>query len=439
MSTNIANITFTDLYDLKSVHDSYYADENITNDLYIYLCGVLDNINGEIVRQNKQRIKLKYGALQNSTGNKGGKDGGVGKNSASGGKKSAPTWQPVNANTSSATGNSKSGWRREDGDANTARKPLSNSGAMIKSGASGNNTMKTPMRKSGGILAQLLGLDKVKVGINRELNKLSQSNIDGITDAIIDLFVTWLMDELNKDDVDITKLPGQYTEYLNELWSNCISKSLSQENLTDAYFRFLKRIINTSSNTILNALKDKSPVLASKISGDWQPSFDYIIDRKNELIDEIMDFLKRVDYFDNEDNNLQILTGINNLLNANIDVSFRILGQFMRGFLEISSSGKRMRNTQTDIILLAIYDNFRNLNELLYWEPINILEVERRVFFTIGYLADNKAFVQSLDTDFYRDIECELDSIKKCGSIPSTIKYKLFDCIDNFISTRNRK
>ena len=92
-----------------------------------------------------------------------------------------------------------------------------------------------------------------------------------------------------------------------------------------------------------------------------------------------------------------------------------------------------------DILLLAIYDNFKHINELLQWEPIKKDALERRVYFTIGFLEDNKKFIQKLDTDFYRDIECELDALKKCNTIPTTIKFKLLDCIDNFIDTRNNR
>jgi hypothetical protein len=70
------------------------------------------------------------------------------------------------------------------------------------------------------------------------------------------------------------------------------------------------------------------------------------------------------------------------------------------------------------------------------WEPINVDELEKRVYFTIGFFNDNRRFIQGLDMDFYRDMECQLDSLKRTETIPTTVKYKLFDCIDNFIGCR---
>ena len=124
------------------------------------------------------------------------------------------------------------------------------------------------------------------------------------------------------------------------------------------------------------------------------------------------------------------LENINNIAHQSV---FYSLGKFVKYFTELNKKDKL--GDLYDVLLMSIYDNLKILNEILQWEPFDLVEVEKRVNLMIGFLVDNTKFIKGLDTDFYRDIECELEMIKKYKNIPSSIKYKLFDCIDNFITT----
>jgi len=224
---------------------------------------------------------------------------------------------------------------------------------------------------------------------------------------------------------------------------------LAQSNLATTYFALIDRCCQCTHKVMLEKIKNKTPVLAARVTSSLDIGLTSISSRKQELLGEIMQYLRTMDYFTNSDT-----TGGNKLsgllkydLSANIDTVFHTLGVFLRNSIEVAkpqTGGNRRdrraaNNTLYDVLLLAFYDNFKHLNELICWDPVVIEEVEKRVYLTIGFLENNKTFVQSLDMDFYRDIECELDSLKRCGTIPTTIKFKLLDCIDNFITTRNRR
>lgn len=478
-------ISFEVLMGLKIEHKKIYeegAGEQI--ELLNYLYDILDNINSEIIKQNKQRIKAKYGSLLPPGANRnrtsqGSSSAVDGLNNTSKDDSLADDndgFQPVMsrrlANTIKPSGNNPSKQSKYDGRKSSRGRASGNSSynqpykpererTSIDNNSSGPNSrsdyksrqpnnINRPRQSnsssgqistgSGGVLSRLMGVDKVKMAINREMNKLSSANMEAIADSITDVFASWLLDELN-NDIPIPTITEKFAKYLSELWTNLIGKSLQQENMSEVYFKFLQRIMNpySSGQTIIACLRSKSPVMAGKL-GTWQPGFYELSEYKSELLDEINIFLNQADYFEGEmaDTDLsEKVGGADNL--ANIQQTFSILGLFAKYFIDIpSSNGSRGRSVPSawDIMLLAIYANFKLLNELLYWEPINLEEVERRVFFTVGFLENNRGFIQSLDTDFYRDIECQLDSIKKCASIPASVKYKLFDCIDNFILMR---
>ena len=152
---------------------------------------------------------------------------------------------------------------------------------------------------------------------------------------------------------------------------------------------------------------------------------------------ECIEFNKNDKYFQDMNNMLYKYLSLDNKRNVSYQDIFVALGKFVKFFTELNRKDKI--SDLYDILLLSIYDNFKIINEILQWEPIDNIEIEKRVNFLIGFLEDNIKFIKGLDTDFYRDIECELDMIKKNTNIPSNIKYKLFDCIDNFISSRSKK
>jgi len=117
------------------------------------------------------------------------------------------------------------------------------------------------------------------------------------------------------------------------------------------------------------------------------------------------------------------------------EIMFNFLGYFNKYFGNFNSSS----NSVFTSYLLSIYENFKSINELLIWKPINKIELENRIYFVIGFLDNNTKFIKCLDYDFYEDIESELETIKKSKNIPVSVKYKLFDTIDNFIQSRHSK
>ena len=526
----VSSLSFDMLMRLKDEHHKIYeAGAGEQMELLNYLYDILDNINSEIIKQNKLRIKTKYGSLlppnanrnrgvsqqqqtsndveqddvvegdndgfqpvmprrlaniikssngQQKQGRTDGRKSGRGRVSGdrvygdrvsgdrvSGDRVSGDRVSGDRVSGDRVSGDRVSGDRvsgdRVSGDRlsrsgngsyNQPYRPESeraNPGSRTdyKSGSATNtnrhrlqNSGSTSISLGGGVLSRLMGVDKVKMAINREMNKLSSANMDAIAESITDVFASWLLDELN-NDVPISSLTEKFAKYLSELWTNLISKSLAQENMSEVYFKFLQRIMNpySSGQTIMACLRAKSPVMAGKL-GTWQPGFYELAEYKCELLDEINTFLNQADYFESDQANTNLAEKVGGAENlVNIQQTFSILGLFAKYFIDVPSSGNgrnRIVPSAWDIMLLAIYSNFKLLNELLYWEPVNLEEVERRVFFTVGFLENNRGFIQSLDTDFYRDIECQLDSIKRCVSIPASVKYKLFDCIDNFILMR---
>jgi hypothetical protein len=438
--SHLPQLTYSTLYDLKQVHTDFYTDNH--NDLLDYMCDILDNINNEVLRKNRIKAHIKHG------GNFGGGSEGVYANNHTkdtSRKHSGPgngTERHNSSHTSNKHGSRSSGNNnRSSGGGNPAWRTSATE--------PGNKSISTGSSKPLGLLSQLLGADKIKVSINRELNKLSPTNLDIIFDSIADIFTTWIIDELNKD-TDATSLIERYMGYQQELWSNITSKMLSQANLATTYFSLIDRCCQCTHKVMLEKIKNKTPVLAARVTNSVDIGLSGIFNRKQELLTEILQYLRTMDYF----TNLAPDTGNNKLtsllkydLSTNIDTVFHTLGLFVRNSIEVAKppngANRRDRraatNTMYDVLLLAFYDNFKHLNELICWDPVVIEDVEKRVYLTIGFLENNKSFIQSLDMDFYRDIECELDSLKRCSTIPTTIKFKLLDCIDNFIATRLRR
>lgn len=432
------HITYTILYDLKQVHTDFYAENH--NDLMDYICDILDNINNEVLRKNRIKAHIKHG---------GGSEGVYANNHT---KDTSRRHASSDRNALSTTGHA-SGKHSNFNSGKHKSTAGSNNGnsATWRTERPANTTHENKPASGGkplGLLSQMLGVDKIKVSINRELNKLSPTNLDVIFDSLTDIFTTWLIDELNKDTETAT-LTERYTGYQQELWTNITSKMLTQANLATTYFALIDRFCQCTHKVMLEKIKNKTPVLAARVTSTLDIGFTGISSRKQELLSEIMQYLRTMDYFTgNQESTDNKLCGLLKYdLTTNIDTVFHTLGLFVRNSIEVAkpqTGGNRRdrraaNNTMYDVLLLAFYDNFKHLNELICWDPVVIEEVEKRVYLTIGFLENNKTFVQSLDMDFYRDIECELDSLKRCSTIPTTIKFKLLDCIDNFISTRNRR
>ncbi len=425
MSANSSVLTFDILTGLKKVHEQYYTENH--NDLYDYLYEELGNIGKDVQKAYKSSHTKPVG------------HNGIGNNSHSHSKYTHTQHRSDNGSRT----------KPENSPFNNQK---SHSTQQQHNNQARNNDWRSASHTAGpvGLSSLINGANKFKLSINRELNKLSPVNKDVIFQSIIGVFGDWIIEQINTD-TEWAQIYEKYTEHLNEFWYDMIRNMLNQQNMAVTYFAFLNQCCIFKSEQMMVYLKEKSPVVASKVpatagavsGGNNQLDFAIIRSNRDELIDEILKYLKSQDYFSKGNSRLNELLRLN--LDKNIENTFSTLGSFIRNTIDVagSNNGKKRRqrtdNTLYDVLLVAFYDNFRNLNELVAWDPVVIEDVERRVYLTISFLEDNRTFIHNLDMDFYRDIECELDSLKKCTNIPNTIKYKLLNCIDNFITTRHAK
>lgn len=381
------NISFSELYKLKTEWSaSYDTDTDIEsqNEMYKYLINLMDSINNDVLKQNKIRYKQFQRQKQGEDPSK-----------------------PV------------ANWRNAK-----------------------------PATKLSALSSQLEGVDKCKLALNRELNKLSLSNFDLIAASILQVFTEFITSSILENGTQNalnTEFINTWENYVSQLWNLLINKTLMQSNHSDIYFRFMNKFICINDIDFLGRWKtgtvgiielDISNKIVNSLTG--KIGFRKLESNKNMLVNEMIAFMKNSNYL--ATNNL-LYELLGDAVNNTCENIFNTLGKFVKYFTEVEKGRKlsRAEKTSYDILLLALYDNFKTINDLVQWEPINIDELEKRVYFTIGFFNDNRRFIQGLDMDFYRDMECQLDSLKRADTIPTTVKYKLFDCIDNFISCRFNK
>lgn len=377
-------VSFSDLYNLKNDWKLLYNNVNTNNVLFNHLTELMDTINNDVLKQNKLRYKQFQRQKQ-------------GEESAG----PAPNWR-----------NSK------------------------------------PVVKASALSSQLEGADKSKLALNRELNKLSPSNFDLIVTSVMQVFTEFITASVlaNGTQSALDKsFYANWESYVQHLWHLLINKTLTQSNYSDIYFRFMNKFICVNDIDFLDKWKNgASGIIAlsvgNKIVSDLtgKIGFRLLENNKKALVGEMIAFMKNSNYL--ATNNL-LYELLGDVMNNSCENIFNTLGKFVKFFTDVERGRKMSRAEKTayDVLLLALYDNFKTINDLVQWEPINTDELEKRVYFTIGFFNDNRRFIQGLDMDFYRDMECQLDSLKKTDTIPTTVKYKLFDCIDNFISCRFNK
>lgn len=375
------HISFDDLYSLKNEWRTLYNNDiESHNDLFKHLTDLMDSINNDVLRQNKLRYKQFQRQKQGDE------------------VSPAPNWR----------------------------------------------NSKQPTKQSA-LSSQLEGVDKSKLALNRELNKLSPSNFDLIVTSIMHVFTEFITTSIlaNGTQTALDKsFYSNWDDYVSHFWHLLINKTLMQSNYSDIYFRFMNKFICTNDVDFLDKWKNSTASIISLNIGNkivneltGKIGFRMLDENKKALVGEMIAFMKNSNYLATN-NQLNELLG--DVMNNSCENIFNTLGKFVKFFTDVERGRKmsRVEKTSYDILLLALYDNFKTINDLVQWEPINTDELEKRVYFTIGFFTDNTRFIQGLDMDFYRDMECQLDSLKRTDSIPTTIKYKLFDCIDNFISCR---
>lgn len=380
-------ITFNKLYSLKNEWAALYdTDIESQNEMYKYLITLMESINNDVLKQNK----IRYKQFQRQ-------------------KQGEEITKPTITNETP-------NWR----------------------------TSKAPSKLSA-LSSQLEGVDKCKLALNRELNKLSASNFDLIVASIQQVFIEFITSSILEKGTQTTlgnEFVTAWEKYVAHLWNLLINKTLMQSNYSDIYFRFMNKFICTNDVDFLDKWKNGTTGIielgvSNKIVNDLtgKIGFRKLENNKSTLVNEMIAFMKNSNYL--ATNNL-LYELLGDAVNNTCENIFNTLGKFVKYFTEVEKGRKMSRAEKTayDILLLALYDNFKTINDLVQWEPINTDELEKRVYFTIGFFNDNRRFIQGLDMDFYRDMECQLDSLKRTETIPTTVKYKLFDCIDNFIGCR---
>ena len=419
-------VTFQDIYQWKNDNPTY-----LDEDLQFHVYDLLDTINEEILRKNKELMKDRY------------------KNNHQYKKKVKCN----NRKTNQSVDNKKNNWRED---------------------------------KKIGLKSFLKNVDKFELSLNMELNKISTKNIDIIVDGIKDIFIIYLATQLESEITNIEgfvslnekinhsimddkinvysffkleRVLSSYHDYQMKLWNNIMNKICFQDNLVELYFKFIHKlllikhvdIIDKLEIKLIEKVKENVDINISRLqqviniitnylrknNNSVIVSFHSYNKFKNKIIEECIEFNRNLRYFQNKNNDLYQNLKLENINNIPHQSIFYSLGKFVKYFTELNKKDKLV--DLYDVLLISTYDNLKILNEMLQWEPYDLVELDKRVNLMIGFLENNTKFIKGLDTYFYHDIECELEMIKKYKNIPTSIKYKLFDCIDNFIITRNKK
>jgi hypothetical protein len=330
--------------------------------------------------------------------------------------------------------------------------------------------------------------------INRHLNKLSINNFDIIIGKVLETVGMYAVNEINEyvenynkfavkfrgddnmiESFNYVNLYNEINNYVDHIILTCLKKTFIQSEQYKVFFKFIQTIQNVNiTNFRENILKrvyikyneiifinDKNKFLDEEEKQNITQKINLKMNEFKNKINNI-EISKQVETFKNdikeisvnflkykvqgiEFNSIIFLDKLQNIINkrninkqCNIDlktykneVIFNLLGYFNKYFFT-SNKNKLLFNEY----LLVIYENFKFINELLIWEPLNSIELENRIYFTIGFIENNNNFIKNLNYDFFQDIESELETIKKSKNIPITVKYKLLDIIDNFIQSR---
>lgn len=252
-------------------------------------------------------------------------------------------------------------------------------------------------------LIQKINIDKFKYNVNSRVyqyvNKIITTNNSFIKDDNKDFIDS--LNNKNKSKTEYLLKELDTLEYMNTLTDNFVT------NLKIESLAYLKNTDDTDNIQFGNV---------NNVNNDT-----IIIDKLRHYLETTICYKQKAKTV-----NLTLAPFVN-------DVLYQLIGYFNKYYNNFTKSSSNKLFTD---YLLAIYENFKRINELLIWEPINTIELENRIYFTIGFLHNNKQFIKILDYDLYQDIESELETIKKSNNIPTSVKYKLLDTIDNFIQNR---
>lgn len=341
--------------------------------------------------------------------------------------------------------------------------------------------------------------ENILLSLNKNLNIISIKNYDTVYGNVLETIGMYIVNKFNSymenynkfvlkfksDDsmiqnMDFVELQNEIDNFINYIMLICIKKALIDFSNFNNYFKFInslhkininnfrgnifKRVyqyVNNLIETNNNFITDDNKEFIESVNNRLKTKTDTLINsfgsiklfntRIDDFINSInvasLNFLKNENITTDNDepdvlrayieNNIKYINkGKESNLSLHTftnDIIYQLIGYFNKYF---NNFQKGANNKYFTDYLLGIYENFKRINELLIWEPINTLELENRIYFTIGFLHNNKHFIKILDYDLYQDIESELETIKKSNNIPVSVKYKLLDTIDNFIQNR---
>lgn len=344
----------------------------------------------------------------------------------------------------------------------------------------------------------LANTDKFELNLNKELNKLSSNNFDIIYNNVISIFIEIIYFKINSTlsdnnllenfnelkKVNFANLIDNIKKYQNILWSNLINKIIVQKNYCDIYFKFILKLvtikhdyfinkiifeilknkfddivnvdkINVNDNdfkkiNILNLHNFKKYIIDDKLLyfktltnyfiflNTQKLNFIIINNKKNELIKYIINFLNKEKYFESKETINIFVELIKKEEYLQDSETFLILGKFINFFIDITKKRNNLKNI-SDTFINALLKNFKLLNDMLVWEPIDLNNLQNRIYFLIGFLNNNYSFIQNLSLNNFNVFNSELSNLSTNENLPSNLKYKVLDCIDNIKQIRNKK
>lgn len=256
-----------------------------------------------------------------------------------------------------------------------------------------------------GLTALKAKSDPIKLELTQALNKLAEDTVKQSVDDI--------REAINKST--------DKKKYLDMLWNMLFNKMHTQSNFLSLHISFIQETLMHSElcelhthmmtllNESLNMLQDE----------------DYFVDGTTNLLTMVtslgVNIMPFVDDTDSTANEYGQDT-------QKLEILYNMLGKLSAAFMANSKSDKNR-------LLVALYKNFQHMNNLLLWQPINMVELNARLYYIIGFFTDNRVFIKSMARDYYNDMECQLEVIKT-QNIPSSVKYKIIDCIDNIVQMR---
>lgn len=358
-----------------------------------------------------------------------------------------------------------------------------------------NKKNTTAYKPKNGLKSKMLFSDKYEIIFNKECSKITSANITNSIDSVINTFVEYIYDKINLyidnylklkvrmnndsinfEDFNYQQLFNKYEQYQISLWNILIKRMIISQN-NHIYNQFINELINKDNNYIKSLISKKLNEIRiyynnlytkSTIPGsdkyleyfgtlytdilDNISSYDFdlkiLLKQRNNLINVIYNFINNNDIISGSQKYIEELNKACNVkIDLDIENNYKVLGQFIKYTNKIKEHKTKENKNKKEIyttngnlistLIDCIYNNFNNLVDLLSWEPFNLEELEKRVYFIIGFLENNESFIKYLTEDTFNDFVSILEKIKT-SEIPPIIKYKVFDIVDNFKELRNK-